>query len=144
MRVNGLPISVIRIHSVLLPAFIYRGSCLSLLSLSRTHMHTHAHNKGSRSIDEPNEESSCFSAYLLNSISPTRSPCFIHLSVHPFIYPPITLSAHLFFFYLFHTAIHPSICLPHLFLSASIYPCIFPSITTPVNKDTSRIHTVSN
>lgn len=99
---------MIRIHSVLLLALIYRGCCLSPLSPSKTQTHTHidrcTHSEGLRSIDEPNEESSCFSAYLLNSISPTRSPCRIHLSIYPSIY----LSTYL------------SIC-PYLFTQLSIH-----------------------
>lgn len=90
---------MIRIHSVLLPALIYRACCLSPLPQT----HTHAQNKGPRSIDEPNEESSCFSAYLLNSISPTRSPCLIHLSSYPSIYLSICPSI----FLSFHIAIRP-------------------------------------
>lgn len=62
------------------------------------HTYINVHNKGPRSIDEPNEESSCFSAYLLNSISSTRSACFTHPSVHSFIYPHIVLSVYLFFY----------------------------------------------
>lgn len=103
---------MIRIHSVLLLALIYRGCCLfPLPPLKNTHAHTHIgrrmHSEGPRSIDEPNEESSCFSAYLLNSISPTRSPCRIHLLCLS-IYPSICLSTYL------------SIC-PYLFTRLSIH-----------------------
>lgn len=98
------------------------------------------HSEGPRSIDGPNEESSCFSAYLLNSISPTRSPCRIHPSLHPSIYLSSDLSICPSIFIRSHTAIHPytyPIC-------SSVPPTIYPSITTLVNKDTSGIDMVSN
>lgn len=128
---------MIRIHSVLLPALIYRGLPSQPppppqppppSQNTHTHTGTARRSKGPRSIDEPNEESSCFSAYLLNSISPTRSSVYlpVHLSAHLSICPS------LFFFFLYILSPgYPSICPSHppppRRLNLSLCPSIYHS-----------------